>query len=249
MGAVQCTSLGRLGRWGNQLFQYAFTRKFAETTASRLELPPWVGEDVFDLRHARVSRPLPLTALDEVPWGATDVNLHGYFQFQECLDLFSQRELRRWFTPRPDLARFFTRPRRPYVACHLRRGDYVRLSTIYCVVSRASYVRHLERLGVRVADVIWVSDDEPRAHHPFLESCGLGFLDDFFTLVDADVILRANSTFSWWAAALSNAVVWSPLVNDLTAEHDVEFVAGNHPKFFDPKNSPGAQHTDLHLPD
>jgi len=128
---VQCTTLGRLGRWGNQLFQYAFVKKYPLTVGAQLEIPPWLGEDLF-----------------------------GYFQTQECLDLLSRRELRRWFTLRGGFPHLFAKRSPFYVACHLRRSDYqTHYSDRYCVVARESYVQQLRKLGVDDSDVIWVSAD------------------------------------------------------------------------------------------
>lgn len=249
MRIVQCSALGRLGRWGNQLFQYAFTRKYAFTMGARLEIPPWFGEDLFGLEKRRISRPLLRTELDEIPWGRTDVDLFGYFQTQKCLDLLSRRELRRWFTVQDGFRHLLAKRRPFYVACHIRRSDYrSQYADRYCVVARESYLRQLRKLGVDRKDVIWVSDEKPAGTNEFLRRCGLDFLEDFYTLVNADVLLRANSTFSWWAGVLGGGAVWSPVVDALTGEQVVEFVEGNHPMLFHARNVPGSKHSDLHLP-
>jgi len=247
---VQCTTLGRLGRWGNQLFQYAFVKKYALTVGAQLEIPPWLGEDLFGMEERRISRPLVRTAMDEIPWGRTDVDLFGYFQTQECLDLLSRRELRRWFTLRGGFPHLFAKRSPFYVACHLRRSDYqTHYSDRYCVVARESYVQQLTKLGIDDSDVIWVSADGGGGTNGFLRRYGVQFLEDFYTLVNADVLLRANSTFSWWAGVLGNGTVWSPVVEDLTGEQTVEFAEGNHPKFYHPRNVPGSKHSDLYLPE
>jgi protein subunit release factor A len=41
------SSIGKLGRFGNQLFQYAFLRICAERSGARIECPPWVGQALF----------------------------------------------------------------------------------------------------------------------------------------------------------------------------------------------------------
>jgi hypothetical protein len=80
-----------------------------------------------------------------------------------------------------------------------------------------------------------------------LDDRGLGFLTDFFSVMHADVVLRANSTFSWWAALLGRCRVFSPLVEDRTGYQTVEFVEGNWPRICDPKNC-NTLVTDLHIP-
>jgi Glycosyl transferase family 11 len=52
------SSLGQLGRFGNQLFQYAFLRICAQKTGSLVECPPWIGQMLFGHNDAPISRRL-----------------------------------------------------------------------------------------------------------------------------------------------------------------------------------------------
>jgi hypothetical protein len=51
--------LGKLGRFGNQMFQYAFLRICAEKSGSRIECPFWIGQTLFDHKDAPISQQLP----------------------------------------------------------------------------------------------------------------------------------------------------------------------------------------------
>lgn len=51
--------LGKLGRFGNQLFQYAFLRICAEKSGSRVECSSWIGQTLFGHKDAPVSQQLP----------------------------------------------------------------------------------------------------------------------------------------------------------------------------------------------
>jgi len=53
------SSIGKLGRFGNQLFQYAFLRICAEKSGARVECPPWIGQTLFGHNDANVSKRLP----------------------------------------------------------------------------------------------------------------------------------------------------------------------------------------------
>ena len=53
------SSIGQLGRFGNQLFQYAFLRLCAEKSGARVECPAWVGQTLFGHQDSTVSRRLP----------------------------------------------------------------------------------------------------------------------------------------------------------------------------------------------
>ena len=96
--------------------------------------------------------------------------------------------------------------------------------------------------NIPVASVHWISLDSPRIIEGIPSE--FSFLPDFVALMQADVILRANSTFSWWAAALSNARVLAPIVGDLCGKQDVSFVEGNWPRCAHTDRT-GVQITDL----
>ncbi|MDM9586163.1 MULTISPECIES: alpha-1,2-fucosyltransferase [unclassified Nostoc] len=53
------SSLGQFGRFGNQLFQYAFLRICAKKNGARVESPPWIGQTLFGHKDAPISKRLP----------------------------------------------------------------------------------------------------------------------------------------------------------------------------------------------
>ena len=53
------SSIGQLGRFGNQLFQYAFLRICAEKSGATVECPPWIGQTLFGHNDAPISKRLP----------------------------------------------------------------------------------------------------------------------------------------------------------------------------------------------
>ena len=57
---ISMSSLGDLGRFGNQLLQYTFLRVCAKKTNSRMECSPWIGQTIFGLEDAPISRRLTL---------------------------------------------------------------------------------------------------------------------------------------------------------------------------------------------
>ena len=52
------TSIGQLGRFGNQLFQYACLRICAEKSGAKVECPPWIGQTLFRHTDAPISQRL-----------------------------------------------------------------------------------------------------------------------------------------------------------------------------------------------
>ena len=53
------SSIGKLGRFGNQLFQYAFLRICAEKSGAKIECPPWIGQTLFGHQDSPISQRLP----------------------------------------------------------------------------------------------------------------------------------------------------------------------------------------------
>jgi hypothetical protein len=53
------SSLGKLGRFGNQLLQYAFLKICAHKSGARIECPPWVGQTLFGLNDPPIAKQLP----------------------------------------------------------------------------------------------------------------------------------------------------------------------------------------------
>src|SRR5262249_3252503 len=87
---VSMSNLGQLGRFGNQLLQYAYLRSYAETAGCGVETNDWIGRDLFQLSDPFVSKVLP--RLEEKSFDSpgaiapgarprTDVDLAGFFAF------------------------------------------------------------------------------------------------------------------------------------------------------------------------
>jgi len=237
---VQCSSLGNFGRFGNQLFQYVFARAYAEKYNAVLELPPWIGSKIFNLKPYPITRKLPRTQIDKIPWGETNVDLFGYFQTKECYDILSEKKIREWLIFQKRWLSYLM-PSTEIVA-HRRIGDYASLySNIFCIISKESYIKNEDS-----SKIIWVSEEKatndpmmndisysntPSSRYgndPFYKDKGISFLPDFFRMTNAKVLLRANSTFSFWAGFFNTQKVYSPVVKGLVGEQDVKFVEGNH---------------------
>ena len=237
MAIISISCLGRCGRFGNQLFQYAFARAYAEKYNATLQTPPWLGQQLFKLSDPPISQKLPGYGIDVVNWGQVDIDLAGYFQGGAFSKIITRKQLRSWFVFQDWVSAFRKPPKA--ISAHLRRGDYIDLQGIYCLVSKESYVTACRKFGYDPNQITWVSE-ETQQRNVELERHGMPFLDDFLTLMDASVLFRSNSAFSWWAGTLSNAKVYSPLVSNLVGPADVDFVEGNWPTLMQ-------RYTDFHL--
>ena len=231
MSALSCSFYARLG---NNLHIYAHARALAEQTGRELRTPPWVGESIFTLDDYPIQR----------PDGSEEV-LRGYFQSQKDL-IYTRADCRRWFTLRPEVARILDadpemQPKG--ITAHFRRGDYAGAG--YPLVSRLSVIAAVAQYFPEgEAEIEDVSDEHPVRHPAFRGD--LEMLPDFYRLMRAPILFRANSTFSWWAATLGTGRVFAPIITGLKGgeEHyTVPYIEGNWPKCADGLDFV----TDLHL--
>jgi hypothetical protein len=233
------------GGFGNQLFQYAFARAYAESHNATLLTPDWIGQKIFSISDQPLNHDLPRSGFDEIPNGRVNIILNGYFQFQDAINFLSRAKLKTWFCFKNKWrARFNTNF---HIAAHLRRGDYANFSNIYCLVSEASYVVACGKFGLDPNNIHWIKEGSRKQSQDLLD-LGVPFLEDFMLLVNANNILRANSSFSWWANVLGDGKAFSPVVENRLGMQDVDFVEGNWPRLVDKTNC-GTNITDLHLKD
>ena len=133
-----------------------------------------------------------------------------------------------------------------YIVAHLRRGDISRphYKGAHSMITKESYHRAFEKFGDKEENIIWLSDDKqertnmsymfskdyysitkghqwkyPRGEKKQSESDILfDFVPELLLLVFAKKIYRSNSSFSWFGAFLSDAVVYSPVVKSKSKE-------------------------------
>jgi hypothetical protein len=195
---VTISCLGNYGLFGNQLFQYAYARAFAQELGAELHTPDWIGRQLF-------------IGVDEpIMQNKGDIDLFDYFQNPEHLALLSKKKVKEWF-------RFKNPPKvqKHNVVFHKRRGDYLTHANQYAIVSDDSYIKGAEKFNLDYTEALVLDQDNP------------DFLTDFCLMMHCNNLFRANSTFSWWAATLGDCQVYSPKVEDRTGLVDVEFVKGN----------------------
>jgi hypothetical protein len=163
-------------------------------------------------------------------FGRKDIDLKGYFQHQIFLDFYSRAEAREWLKLKPQFERYAPDIGIEYSAAHIRKGDYVNdpgLSRLYCDISEVSYDSAIDHF--EIPKPVFRVCEGWRAPPPELQQQGLGWLPDWLLLRDAAHLLRANSTFSWWAGVLGNGKVYAPFVSDWVGPQDVPFFEGNWP--------------------
>lgn len=156
-----------------------------------------------------------------------------------------------------------------YIVAHLRRGDIASRNYrgAHSMVTKESYLEAFRQYGVPEEDVIWLSDDStertkmpfmfskdyysiskghlwsyPEGEHPQNNEIIFDFLIELLLLKFAKKIFRANSSFSWFGAFISEAEVYSPVITSKPTnlrnsfyKMDCKFVPGNKEGFMGSK--------------
>ena len=238
-GVVNCMPIGGLG---NQTFTYAFCRAYAERYDLELRINNWYGRYLWQVDDPPVKELFPLRSENDLEYGEANFNYTSYSQIQRCM-IYSRDDAHRWFKWDPDIEGLLRTalPREPLLA-HRRLGDYV---GVFDIISEKSYYDACDEYKLDKTQLQFLSG-------PGMP-CVAGlptevahFLPDFWRMMHCDVLLRGNSTFSWWAAVLGTCDVYAPLLSSAVAagngEVDVRFVKGNHSRHLNAGNV-----TELHL--
>lgn len=224
-GILNCLLMGRAG---NQMFQYAFCKAWSQQHDLELHVQPWFGNPLFGLNDPPLIDGLPKKSEEELSPDDCNVSFEGYGQCQRCL-IYTRTQVREWFSIQKQWTSIIPVPSNSVMA-HLRRGDYLSLAT-YPVVSKSSYDRAMTQRGYNPKDAIWLSEENPTKIEGLPNEFSQ-WLPDFYLMMNASILFRANSSFSWWAATLGHGRVFAPVVDGKWGgTHDMEFVEGNYPRF------------------
>ena len=146
-----------------------------------------------------------------------NIKIHGYFQsyvhFKKYKDIFGGLKLRaesEWFKKHSLDAQ-----NNSFTCLHIRRGDYVEHQEIYGLLSSEYYINALEMASQWTQNRnLWVfSDDIEAAKKVLINIKGWKIewvdpsqtndpVEQLLIMSKADCFILANSTFSWWSAAL-----------------------------------------------
>lgn len=218
-----------MGRFGNQMFSYAYARAYAEKHGFEFRCDPWIGSKIFQLDD-KPAGDLQLTRRNEndIVEGEGDIEIRSYCQQQKCL-IYTASQVREWFKFQDWVAAELHGADLKFGALgHRRVGDMIGYG--YPQISLKSYQDKFSELGITSYHIC--TEENPIVAPMFTNE--FSFLPDFYCMAHCDLLLRGNSTFSWWAATLNrHGKIYSPVIDGLEGgkEHDCEFVEGNHKKF------------------
>jgi hypothetical protein len=213
---------------GNQMFQLAFAHAAARTLGTRYVLgandlaagflvPSFVsGRErtaralAFRARHAR-PRHVEITEDADPADALADLRdgvAYGGFYQSECWFTGYEDEVRALLRVRPEheaafTARYGDLP--GYACLHVRRGDYLDASNGFALPA-GYFLRAAEAAEGR--PIVVISDDIPRVRQELAALPDARFdanpaMVDLLLLMNADVVVTSNSSFSWWGAWLN----------------------------------------------
>lgn len=216
---ISFNNLGRVGRLGNQMFQYAALKGIARRNGYEFcipfspELNEWMDHQL--CKYFVLDDNLILSSpsqgstwqermfnFDEEFFNSCpdEVDIVGYFQTEKYF-ISIRDEILKDFHIKGD----FERPANEYVAMHVRRGDYVTSQSHHPVCPVEYYEKALDIIDSRLP-VLVVSDDidwckeNVRAD---IYMSGTSNIEDLFIMTQASHNVIANSSFSWWGAWLN----------------------------------------------
>lgn len=216
---ITMRTFGRMGRFANSMFQYAFLRHYAEEHGCELQLPSWVGSNLFGHDHTPIKTGLPRydehAPLDwfcqaRPPRGDELVNhdFSGYAQYHTSYFRPWAEEFRALFEPVGKARERVARAKEQLleagstiIGIHLRRGDYGQL---YFHITPTSWYRTVlgEIWGALQDPILFVASEDP------------SLVDDFaqfnpITTRDLEVSLeRALPHYNYLQADLQRREPW-----------------------------------------
>jgi len=200
-----------LGGLGNNLFQYCFGRILAEEMGYTLLASPIfpfegtcqsvVGETTVGDLKILDGHIIDLPSILECRHSDSQILINGFFQRYEYYKPYKQKIREEWLTTTGKLKK---RSKTDAVV-HIRRGDYIQCGYTLTANSYHKMLNHIEFSNLYI-----VTDD---INDQFLrnfdrykpEIVSSDQINDFQFLMSFDNIVISQSTFSWWAAFLSDA--------------------------------------------
>lgn len=181
---VTMRSLGKMGRFGNQIFQYAFLKTYANKFNLRVETPQWIGQYLFGHHDPPIGKKLPIISEKDIvdkhnlfhrsKPNYINNDFKGYFLLHTKCYAPYKSYFYSLFEPVPKIkalvekgTRRLRRKGRTVVGLHLRRGDYLLYQNddiykkLFPVVPNQWYIDWLKTIWGSLNDpVLFIASDE-----------------------------------------------------------------------------------------
>lgn len=108
--------------------------------------------------------------------------------------------------------------KKDYVGIHVRRGDYID-NPFYVDLTKTDYYQKAMAMFPDCRFIVFSDDIAWCKANPIFKDCefseGKSEVEDMNSMAGCKGIIMANSSFSWWAAYLSDAKVIAPSIKNL----------------------------------
>ena len=214
------------GGLGNQLFQiaasYAHSLDVNDDFSINYNLPHNLGQgnkaiqykyNVFSKIESTSTIPSdiysePNFAYNKIP-SQKNILLDGYFQSEKYFKNYKNKIKNLFDFSSIKINKKYSSLKNK-VVLHVRRGDYLENNDTHPLTPLNYYKKCLKELDLKSSNILIVTDDIKNVGREFKELKythinGKSELEDFVYIMNADYIIGCNSSFSWWAAYLSNS--------------------------------------------
>lgn len=217
---ISFNNLGKMGRLGNQMFQYAALKGIAHHKGYWYSIPEQNDlKSVFKLPSTLSNNNVTSLQVDRIffdqnlfDYCPDDIDLVGYFQTEKYFQHID-KEIRQDFTFHDRIEKISSQyrnsvfPKIDLISMHIRRTDYLSDSNFTSL--SLEYYEHALSLLPKVPVIIF-SDDPSWCKHNFKDrrftvsvSNNQGIDLCLMSLCNYHII--ANSSFSWWGSWLSKS--------------------------------------------
>jgi hypothetical protein len=183
--AVSIRCLGNMGRFGNQVYQYAFVKIYAKRYNLRVETPEWIGQYLFGHKDPPIRKKYKqiedkkLRQVKDLLTASKpeykNVDMKGYFLLHPKEYVPYQSYFRSLFQPVPEVHAVVEKGMallrakgKTIVGLHLRRGDFLanqhleHYQKFFPVVPNEWYIEWLRSIWRKLDNpVLFVASDEP----------------------------------------------------------------------------------------
>ncbi|WP_339149683.1 MULTISPECIES: alpha-1,2-fucosyltransferase [unclassified Sutcliffiella] len=140
--------LGKKGRFGNQIFQYAFLKIYEKKYNCTIQTPRWIGQTLFGHKDKPIRKKLSRIT-QQFNYGLSDhiinknppymnVDLEGYFQYHTSYYSPYKEFFQSLFVPITEIKKELDinikdlkKSGNTIIGLHMRRGDYVRYTKLF----------------------------------------------------------------------------------------------------------------------
>lgn len=212
---VTFTNLGRLGRFGNQLWQIAATIGYSRQYGVQYAIPEWQYAKHFNgrINQSKTFRRLPVIKEKSFSYNKlprmNGADLFGYFQsikyWKHC-----ESEIRELFKPNFEISRIIESNKdfnnTNTCSVHIRRGDYIKHIDYHSILPIDYYKEAMDQINADLYlvfsdDIDWCKKNIQIENARFI-STGSDVID-WFMMSSCKNHIIANSSYSWWASYLS----------------------------------------------